>query len=132
MPPPEVRELVTRSLAYAQDDLQRRGTAEGPSGPARISCFHAQQAAEKALRVVFVLEQVDFPYTHDLVKLAQALTPGWRLGTSSADLADLNRWAVESRYPMLDKLASADFDRALRAARALVEELTRKIPTGAE
>lgn len=79
------------------------------------------------MKAVFVLEQVDYPYTHDLVKLAEALPPGWTVGATSADLADLSRWAVESRYPMLDQPESGDADRALTTARTVVDELTRKI-----
>jgi HEPN domain-containing protein len=107
MPRPEVRELVDRWLAYARDDLKAAEELKSSEIPARISCFHAQQAAEKAIKAVFVLEQVDFPYTHDLVKLAEALPPGWKPGASSADLADLSRWSVESRYPRLDEPDSA-------------------------
>lgn len=127
MPRPEVRELVDRWLAYARDDLRAAEELRSSEIPARISCFHAQQAAEKAMKAVFVLEQVDYPYTHDLVKLAEALPPGWTVGATSADLADLSRWAVESRYPMLDQPESGDADRALTTARTVVDELTRKI-----
>jgi len=84
------------------------------------------------MKAVFVLEQVDFPHTHDLVKLAEAVPPGWSVGASSADLADLSRWAVESRYPMLDEPGSADSDGALATARTVVEELSRKIASGEE
>jgi HEPN domain-containing protein len=132
MPRPEVRELVDRWLAYARDDLQAAEELKSSDIPARISCFHAQQAAEKAMKAVFVLEQVDYPYTHDLVKLAEALPPGWNLGASSGDLADLSRWAVESRYPTLDEPGSGDPDRALATACSVVAELARKIAPGAE
>jgi HEPN domain-containing protein len=127
MPRPEVRELVDRWLAYARDDLRAAEALKSSQIPARISCFHAQQAAEKAIKAVFVVEQVDFPYTHDLVRLAEALPPGWSIDASSADLGDLSRWAVESRYPMLDQAGAADSDRALTTARRVVEELIRKI-----
>lgn len=132
MPRPEVRELVDGWLAYARDDLKAAEELESSDIPARISCFHAQQAAEKAMKAVFVLEQIDYPYTHDLVKLAEALPPGWTVGASNGDLADLSRWAVESRYPMLDEPDSGDSDRALTTARTVVEELARKIARGAE
>lgn len=130
MPRPEVRELVERWLRYARDDFSAAEELKSSGIPARISCFHAQQAAEKAMKAVFVLEQVDYPYTHDLVKLVEALPPGWTLEVSRADLANLSRWAVESRYPMLDETNSGDLDRALMAARAVLEELTRKIAAG--
>ena len=34
--------------------------------PYRHSCERSQQAAEKALKAVLVLEGIDFPYTQDL------------------------------------------------------------------
>jgi HEPN domain-containing protein len=128
----EVRELVDRWLAYARDDLRAAEELKSSEIPARISCFHAQQAAEKAMKAVFVLEQVDHPYTHDLVKLGDALPQRWKVQASSTDLADLTRWAVESRYPMLDEPHSGDSDRALATARSVVDELARKISPGAE
>lgn len=132
MPPPEVRELVERWLAYARDDLRAAEELKDTEIPARISSFHAQQAAEKALKAVFVLEQVDFPYTHDLVQLVEALPPGWAIGPSTAELADLSRRAVEARYPMLDEPDSGDAESALRTASTLLEELTRRIVSRAE
>jgi HEPN domain-containing protein len=137
MPRPEVRELITCSLAYASDDLRAAEALESNEIPAKIIsatiiCFHTQQPAEKAMKAVFVREHVDFPYAHDLVRLAEALPPGWKVDVSDADLADLSRWAVESRYPMRDEPSSADADRALRMVRATVGSLRCKIATGAE
>jgi HEPN domain-containing protein len=33
--------------------------------------FHAQQAAEKALKAILILEGVDFPFTHNLQRLIE-------------------------------------------------------------
>ena len=74
MPRPEVRELVDRWLVYARDDLKAAEELKSSEIPARVGCFHAQQAAEKAMKAVFVLEQVDYPYTHDLVKLGTSMS----------------------------------------------------------
>lgn len=132
MPRPEVRELTERWLRDAQDDLNAAEELKGSGSPARISCFHAQQAAEKAIKAAFVIQQADFPYTHDLVQLADALPPEWTVSASSADLADLSRWAVEFRYPMPAEVPTGDSNRALATARSVVEELTRKMAQGAE
>ena len=36
-------------------------------------CFHAQQAAEKAIKAVIKQQGVDFPYVHNIVKLIAIL-----------------------------------------------------------
>jgi len=46
-------------LALAQIELPEGGIYED-------LCFHAQQAAEKAIKSVFVLHGWAFPYIHDL------------------------------------------------------------------
>src|SRR3972149_5895678 len=51
-------------------------------------CFHAQQAAEKALKAVLVAQGAEPPFIHNLVAL-QALVPrDLDLGTPVAELAD--------------------------------------------
>jgi HEPN domain-containing protein len=63
-------------------------------------CFHAQQAAEKAIKALLIRHGVKFPYVHDLAAL---LT---RLERATGDLPDsirqaerLTQFAVETRYP---------------------------------
>jgi HEPN domain-containing protein len=44
-------------------------------------CFHAQQAAEKALKALLALDDIAFPHTHDLAgssNLSDLPTPNWR------------------------------------------------------
>ncbi len=97
MPAPEVLELTSRWLRYAHEDLAAAEELLRQRLPARLTCFEAQQAAEKVLKAVFVLEQRDFPHTHDLVKLSEALPTGWSVTANTSELADLSRWAVQSR-----------------------------------
>jgi HEPN domain-containing protein len=63
-------------------------------------CFHAQQAAEKAIKALLIWHGVKFPYIHDLAAL---LT---RLEKATGDLPQrigeaerLTQFAVETRYP---------------------------------
>ena len=37
--------------------------------PLEIVCFHSQQAAEKVLKCFLVMQNIDFPKTHDLNEL---------------------------------------------------------------
>lgn len=61
--------------------------------------FHAQQAAEKALKAVAVLLELEAQRTHDLAALGQAiLDKGKRLPLTVDQLRSLNPFAVEFRY----------------------------------
>lgn len=72
-----------------------------------ITIFHAQQAVEKAIKAVLVLNEVPFGRTHDLVE------PGYRAEEAVSDLPfaidrliRLNPYAVAFRYgePAVDLL----------------------------
>jgi HEPN domain-containing protein len=63
-------------------------------------CFHAQQAAEKALKAVLVSWRIDFPYTHDIKGLLRiAETSGIVIPPTIQQAALLTPYAVETRYP---------------------------------
>ena len=57
-------------LNHARSDL---GFAESdvPDGLPEMNCFHAQQAAEKALKAVLISLGTTFDFTHDLSYLAE-------------------------------------------------------------
>ncbi len=62
--------------------------------------FHAQQAAEKALKALLVRHQVRFGKTHEmgaLLELAEQAAPGIR--EQLADAEALTPYAVDARYP---------------------------------
>ena len=67
--------------------------------PARMACFHAQQAAEKALKASLVHAAIHFPKTHDLVVLVALQPQSVRSKVSNIDLQQLQQWAVDARYP---------------------------------
>ena len=68
-----VRE-AQRWLRFAAEDLDaaQRLLADRASAPRHV-CWHSQQAAERALKAVLVLEGIDFPFTHDLNALRNLL-----------------------------------------------------------
>lgn len=70
-----------------------------PEAELTPTCFHAQQAVEKALKAVLTIKHIDFRRTHDLEELANLL--------ADVDIASpfpprefrrLNPFAVELRY----------------------------------
>ncbi len=114
---------AARWLAFAEDDLRAAELVLADEALApRIACWHAQQAAEKAVKAVLVAQSVDFPFTHDLDALARLLPPGSRVAGSAADLAALSEWAVEARYPGdWPDVMRTEAQRAVADARLLMD-----------
>jgi HEPN domain-containing protein len=101
MPDPEaVAEVARHWMRRARADLAaaRVILADREGLDPWVASFHAQQAAEKYLKAACVIEQVRFPRTHDLERLAQLLKTGWAL-PDERTLAVLSRYAVAGRYP---------------------------------
>ncbi|MDP2827234.1 MAG: HEPN domain-containing protein [Sulfuricellaceae bacterium] len=64
-----------------------------------LACFHAQQAAEKALKAIMCLHGLEYRRTHDLEELAAKLTgAGFTPPISEAQFSRLTPYAVEFRY----------------------------------
>jgi HEPN domain-containing protein len=88
---------------------------QGPDMDPWVCCFHAQQAAEKALKAVLA-QAKEPPFIHNLVAL-QALLPGdFDLGTPVAGLAELSASARGTRYVTdADGTEDPSWDEASRA-----------------
>ena len=98
-PDPVVTEAL-RWLRYGEEDLSVAGKLFGMEPPtSRHVCWYSRQAAEKAIKGALTLEQVDFPYTHDMEKLRVLLPGGWEIRSGPPSLAELSGWANEPRYP---------------------------------
>ena len=112
---------TARWLRHAEEDLITAETFLGhPRVPPRQCCWHAQQAAEKALKAVLIFLQIDFPRTHDLNILRDLVHESWQLKTALPNLGALNRWAVEAHYPEDGQEATeTDASTAVEHARAV-------------
>lgn len=114
-PPDDPREW----LRQARVDL---GVARlAPEGMDREPfAFHAQQAAEKALKAVLLARGIHFPLVHDLDRLLELLERG---GVSTPDTVRragvLSGYAVITRYPHPDEVADEEFRGALHIAEAV-------------
>ena len=105
---------AARWLRYARDDAQTARSLLSVAGaPPRHSAWHAQQAAEKALKAVLVAEERPFPFTHNLAYLLSLVPPRWRVHDARPDWAALTRHASEARYP--DDLPDVNDEDALTA-----------------
>ena len=64
--------------------------------------FHAQQVAEKSLKALIAASGRMYPRTHDLMALIELLAPEQAHREGLADLVDLNAFAVEYRYAVVE------------------------------
>ena len=85
-------------------------------------CFHAQQAAEKAIKALLVARGIEFPYVHDLVFLLSLLGDAGQAAPESVRLArELTRYASVTRYPGLEeRVSDPQYADALRIAEVVL------------
>ena len=121
-----------RWLRFSAEDLDvaQRLLADRSSAP-RFVCWLSQQAAEKALKAALELDQIDYPYIHDLNALRELLPESWSVRVDHPDLTELSQWAVEARYPGdWSEATESDAVRAEAEARdvrnAIVTEFRRR------
>lgn len=81
-----------------------------------LACFHAQQAAEKALKAVAAhLGAEEIPRIHSLLELAQTIRElGTTLPFSDEQLASLDPYAVQARYPDSSEPSSRAAEQAVQ------------------
>jgi HEPN domain-containing protein len=86
-------------------------------------CFHAQQAAEKAIKAVLLARHLEFPLTHDIEQLLEiAERGGMLLPADVREAGMLTPYAVEVRYPgYWFEVTEDDAEEAIQAAACIVE-----------
>jgi len=110
-------------VARAAADLALAEIEKPPGAVWESLCFHAQQAAEKAVKAVLQCEDMWFPKTHDLGALFvlvhdAGIEPPKGL---EAEAGGLGFYAVVARYPGHEvAVGEEDRDSAVRTARGLV------------
>jgi HEPN domain-containing protein len=115
------RALARRWLSKARTDLAVATVVleKGPDMDAWACCFHAQQAAEKALKAILVARGVEPPYTHDIGALAAVMPDALSFDVSGDDLGDLTTYATGPRN-VFDAGTEAEDPTWAEAERALV------------
>jgi HEPN domain-containing protein len=114
-------------LRAARGDLALAGV-NAPNIPWELLCFHAQQAAEKAMKAVLLHRKTRFPHVHDLSALLDLLSQsGGRLPSNADDVARLTAFAVLTRYPFVGEIAEQDYRNALAVAERVVEWAQQEI-----
>jgi HEPN domain-containing protein len=131
-PPDEVARRLARDwLAKAATDLLVCEQLLGQGAVfSEAIAFHAQQAAEKSLKALLVVRQVEFPKTHDIERLLDLVAVGdGPLADALADVAGLTPYGVEYRYP--GEYAPVPADAAVTCvsmARKVHDEIARRVP----
>lgn len=115
-PPDDPRawlELAAQDLAVAQSRISGVGFG--------LLTYHAQQAAEKAVKAVLVAHSITFPYVHDIGVLLHLI------GSSEVEVpvevleADiLTDYATAGRYPGEIEIDENDYQLAVELADAVV------------
>lgn len=99
--PPDLSEstYVKAWLQNARSDLSLAKVPKTRSIQYSHLCFHAQQAAEKAIKAVLLARRIVMPRTHDLDFLLNQLPKDIAVPPGLLDVPTLTRFAVQQRYP---------------------------------
>jgi HEPN domain-containing protein len=123
-PPEDPREWLNR----AQSNLGL-AKAKGSGIYLEDLCFHAQQAAEKAIKALLIKRAVDFPYVHDLAELMTLLEQaGVDLPVTVKQGEKLTRFAVFTRYPgIASPVSHEEYEEALNLAEEILNWVKKQI-----
>lgn len=116
-----VQALVAQWLAHARADLTVAQMVDDERILPEILVFHAQQAAEKALKALLVQAQVQVPRTHAIASLLTLCRDAGYAGAETVDEAViLTQYAVQTRYPGVWEPVTRDEAREAAILAALV------------
>jgi HEPN domain-containing protein len=95
-----IKVLVVQWLSRARSDLTLAQMVDDQRILPEILAFHAQQAAEKAIKALLIHDQVEFPRTHVIALLLNLCElAGYQMPEKLLDALILTRYAVATRYP---------------------------------
>lgn len=116
-------------LVYAQSDLALARTGRVADVLLETLCFHAQQAAEKALKGILVANGVAVPRTHALETLITLLPANAMSNNLALRAASLSVYAVNYRYPQDDlPVDEEEYKSAVEAAADVLEWARQLVP----
>ncbi len=108
-------------LRYARSDLELARVTRPDDVLFEGLCFHAQQAAEKALKAVLIAKGVPPPKTHNIRTLLDLLPQEVIAPQEIEDAASLTDYAVTSRYPGdFESVDEEEYKEAVRLAETVV------------
>ena len=108
-------------LRHAYSDLALASIMPTPQILLEQLCFHAQQAAEKALKAILVAHNIAVPRTHNLRTLFDLLPADVPVPPDIQEAAGLSDYAVASRYPgTSEPVEDEEYREAIHMAEAVV------------
>ena len=110
-------------LRHAKSDLAVAQSIENNSDVLpNQTAFHAQQAAEKAIKGAMIHAGIAFPLTHDLQDLIKRWTSSGRAWPAALiNVKTLTPYAVESRYPgYIHQVSRAEVRAAIEVAEQVI------------
>lgn len=130
MPPRYEADDPREWLSRARSNLARAAVV-GRGIYLEDACFDAQQAAEKAIKAVFIHRRLKFPYIHDLRRLVNILEDsGEPIPDPVREAVRLTPHAVAHRYPTPgNPVSPEDHIEAVKIATDLVAWATDLIHT---
>jgi HEPN domain-containing protein len=108
-------------LRYARSDLEIAGINRPDEVLFERLCFHAQQAAEKAIKAVLIAKGISPPKTHNIRTLLDLLSQVIVTPREVEDAAGLTDYAVTTRYPGdFEPVGEEEYREALKMAKTVV------------
>ncbi len=108
-------------LRYAYSDLELARVRRPSKVLFEGLCFHAQQAAEKALKAILIAKSVPPPKTHNIRTLLDLLPQEVTVPEEIEDAASLTDYAVTNRYPGdFESVDEEEYKEAVRLAETVV------------
>jgi HEPN domain-containing protein len=115
-------------LRHANSNLALARVTPPPTVMLESLCFHAQQAAEKALKAVLVFRSVSFPRTHSIRMILDLLARHVAVPEEIQYSAGLTAYAVIARYPGVpEPVEREEYEEAVRMAEVVVSWAERII-----
>jgi HEPN domain-containing protein len=115
-------------LTHSKADFVLAQSKLLPGGLYEHLCFHAQQAAEKAIKAVFLHYSLPFPFTHNLQVLIDKLPPMLADVDTLGDCTELNAYAVVMRYPSeIEPVTEEEWQRAVELAAIAIRFAERHV-----
>jgi len=93
-------------------------------------CYQSQQAAEKAIKAVYISKKLVFPYIHDISQLLASLDNyGVNIPREVKSASKLTLYAAQTRYPGLENpVSEEEYEEAVTLAEHVVTWADRNMP----
>jgi len=122
-------ERALELLALAREDEQAASVLDTAAIGDVLVGFHYQQAVEKLLKALLAERSVEFPKTHDLVRLLHLVrAEGYDIPQVEEDLALLTPFAVTLRYEEVEGVNQLDRPRIKTLMRQLRTWIETELP----